>query len=146
MAARWTHYPQVGCSIHPLRYNTRSSSIEGVDEARTKLRAAKRVQNQLERRAPKQSKATLDKKRVNDRAKRDVRRRLLAQFKSRPCVDCGGVFDPVCMDWDHLPGKSKLFTISRDALTRGLEDMLDEMVKCELVCSNCHRLRTKFRS
>jgi hypothetical protein len=29
-------------------------------------------------------------------------------LKSAPCMDCGGCFDPECMDFDHRPGEVKL--------------------------------------
>lgn len=64
-----------------------------------------------------------------------------------PCTDCGGTFPPTCMDWDHLDASAKEFNISGDS-TRELYsyDKIDaEIKKCELVCSNCHRIRTAIR-
>jgi hypothetical protein len=58
-------------------------------------------------------------------------------------MDCKGSFDPVCMDWDHVRGE-KLFNIAND-YTRSLQTLLVEIAKCDLICSNCHRLRTKAR-
>lgn len=77
-----------------------------------------------------------------------LRRRAdwLTSLKTRPCADCAGVFDPVCMDWDHLPEYDKLMDIS--AMVRAVYSktrILQELAKCELVCANCHRLRTKRR-
>lgn len=60
----------------------------------------------------------------------------------RPCYDCGGVFSPECMDWDHLPGKEKLFCIGKNLQNRSVEAVFEEISKCQLVCSNCHRTRT----
>lgn len=58
-------------------------------------------------------------------------------------MDCGNRFPPECMDFDHRPGEIKLFGIS--ASVQGWQKMLDEIVKCDLVCANCHRIRTKAR-
>lgn len=66
--------------------------------------------------------------------------------RGRPCVDCGGTFDPVAMDFDHLDGASKSSGISQ--MVRGgwsMERVLTEIAKCELVCANCHRVRTRDR-
>lgn len=62
-----------------------------------------------------------------------------------PCSDCGQFYDPICMDFDHI--HSKQFNISASFRTYGysLITILKEIEKCELVCSNCHRLRTKRR-
>lgn len=70
---------------------------------------------------------------------------LLAQkLKSVPCADCGGTFDPVCMDFDHRPGTKKVTCVAY--LVRGArERFLEEVAKCDVVCANCHRLRTKKR-
>lgn len=67
--------------------------------------------------------------------------------KGGPCVDCNGKFDPVCMDFDHRPGETKLGCVSAMFARRrvSLEVIMEEIKKCDLVCSNCHRLRTKAR-
>jgi 5-methylcytosine-specific restriction endonuclease McrA len=58
-----------------------------------------------------------------------------------PCIDCKNTFPPECMDFDHL--RDKKFLIS--ALPRSMTKLKEEMEKCEIVCSNCHRIRTKKR-
>lgn len=47
------------------------------------------------------------------------------------------------MDFDHVHG-AKLANIS-DMKTGSLERLLREMRKCDVVCANCHRLRTLAR-
>lgn len=58
--------------------------------------------------------------------------------KSTPCLDCGGLFEPAAMDFDHIGDKTAniaaLVGVSNVAL-------LDELSKCHLVCANCHRVR-----
>lgn len=68
------------------------------------------------------------------------------RMKDKPCADCGGRFDPVCMDFDHLPGHEKLHKISDMIADRvSWKKTAAEIAKCEVVCANCHRLRTKRR-
>lgn len=55
-------------------------------------------------------------------------------------MDCGGRFPPECMEFDHVRGEKK-FTIGSH-FHRKLEDLMDEAEKCDIVCSNCHRVRT----
>lgn len=74
-------------------------------------------------------------------------RRFVNTLKAEtPCWDCSGFYNPISMDFDHVRGIKK-FNISQ-ALIRGISklELLEEMKKCEIVCSNCHRIRTKNRS
>lgn len=77
--------------------------------------------------------------------RRDAEVRLwLNHLKDVPCADCGGRFPPVAMDFDHLPGFVKVRLVS--AMTRGSERAIKaEIAKCEVVCANCHRVRTHAR-
>lgn len=64
---------------------------------------------------------------------------------SRPCADCGGRFHPAAMEWDHLPGTEKLDDISTLARTGKTRQFHRELEKCELVCANCHAVRSFAR-
>ena len=50
------------------------------------------------------------------------------------------------MQWDHLPGYEKVGDISADFWDKSREEVLAEIAKCELVCTNCHIIRTFTRS
>jgi hypothetical protein len=64
----------------------------------------------------------------------------------RPCTDCGRTFHPTAMQWDHLPGTDKVAEISTLINRRHNKSLiLDELAKCELVCANCHALRSYQR-
>jgi hypothetical protein len=67
-------------------------------------------------------------------------KKLVLEIKSAPCADCGDEFAPEAMDFDHLEDKEAL--ISKLVYTVGTERLLAEIRKCEVVCSNCHRMRT----
>jgi len=50
------------------------------------------------------------------------------------------------MQWDHRPGAEKIGNISADFWGRTRDEVLDEIAKCELVCTNCHAIRTFDRN
>jgi len=50
------------------------------------------------------------------------------------------------MHWDHLPGYEKLGCISEMVGNRSRSITIAELNKCELVCANCHVLRTTKRA
>ena len=72
-------------------------------------------------------------------------RDFIQGLKSKPCMDCNNCFPPECMDFDHRPGTVKKSTVSRLVNNHSREVILVEIAKCDLVCSNCHRTRTKKR-
>jgi hypothetical protein len=69
-------------------------------------------------------------------------RELIAAAKHVPCADCGGTFPAVCMDFDHVGGDKDRNVA--DMVRRAVSSarLLAEIAKCEVVCSNCHRIRT----
>lgn len=64
-----------------------------------------------------------------------------------PCADCNHYFPSVCMDFDHLPGSEKVADVAQMAngTAYSLAAVEREIAKCEIVCSNCHRIRTSKR-
>lgn len=67
---------------------------------------------------------------------------ILVEYKGGRCFDCYGVFPICCYDFDHLRDKS--FEIG-SALLSNIDKLKKEADKCELVCANCHRIRTQKR-
>lgn len=70
-------------------------------------------------------------------------REFVIKEKSKPCVDCKKSFHPFCMDFDHRENEDKISEIA--TLVRqcvAIEMLKNEIAKCDLVCANCHRLRT----
>jgi len=59
-----------------------------------------------------------------------------------PCMDCDQVFPAVCMDYDHVRGEKKFGICQMVNMTYSKELILEEIAKCDLVCANCHRIRT----
>lgn len=66
------------------------------------------------------------------------------KLKEKPCTDCGQSFPgrPEVMDFDHREPHKKSFNISNGSW-RTYADIDEEVSKCDLVCANCHRTRTK---
>jgi hypothetical protein len=49
------------------------------------------------------------------------------------------------MDFDHLTPDSKQGEVMRLIGRAGMPRILSEVAKCEIVCANCHRMRTYNR-
>jgi hypothetical protein len=72
------------------------------------------------------------------------RRELMRQIKSRACADCGIQYPFYVMDFDHREGETKEYELNRvDRMTT--RALLREIEKCDVVCANCHRVRTYKR-
>jgi hypothetical protein len=57
------------------------------------------------------------------------------------CIDCGYAEHPEALDFDHVRGV-KRHEISQ---SRNATELFNELEKCEVVCANCHRVRTRSR-
>ena len=91
---------------------------------------------------------------IKDKARRnEVQRELMKKIRGerriwldslkegKPCSDCGVIYPPYVLDWHHRDPKLKLFKISW-GVHKNKDIILTEIAKCELVCANCHRIRT----
>ena len=68
---------------------------------------------------------------------------FLRDLRRVPCMDCGGTFQPHQMDFDHREPAEKEFNLtSSRAMLVSRERLLLELAKCEIVCANCHAVRT----
>lgn len=61
------------------------------------------------------------------------------------CMDCGYKSHPAALEFDHLPGTEKLFNIGEQIGNRSRQQLWDEIAKCDVVCANCHNIRTATR-
>jgi hypothetical protein len=78
--------------------------------------------------------------------KRNKMRRLITDSKNVPCADCGIQYPHYVMDFDHLPGSVKVCEVGQFGILGTIEKLQEEIDKCEVVCSNCHRHRTFMRN
>jgi hypothetical protein len=69
---------------------------------------------------------------------------IIRESKCKPCADCGIQYPYYVMDFDHRQGEIKVINLGNARrLTR--PKILEEIAKCDVVCSNCHRERTYQR-
>ena len=61
------------------------------------------------------------------------------------CMDCGLMSPyPEVYDFDHRPGVNKVRKISM-MYAGTMRALVAEIAKCDVVCANCHRIRTVDR-
>ena len=58
------------------------------------------------------------------------------------CLDCG-INDFRVLEFDHLGDKN--FTIGHKIGVMKLSSLMEEINKCDIVCANCHKIRTASR-
>ena len=73
---------------------------------------------------------------------RERMKQLIREQKDIPCTDCGERYPDYIMEFDHLEpavkGQRPCDLISLGSPRR----ILEEIAKCEVVCANCHAIRT----
>lgn len=134
--------------IAQRKYRQKPGVSEAYAERMRKLRedpafvAGERAQQKESRSTPENRLPRLEK----ERERRTKCRNFFNLLKlERPCYDCGGIFPPCALDWDHIPGKEKCFDIAKFLTNKPREEVLSEIAKCQLVCATCHRIRTSAR-
>lgn len=70
---------------------------------------------------------------------RTKRRMMLIKQLGGKCQRCGYNRCFAALELHHRDKKTKSFKIDRSAMTRPWEQILEEVKKCDLLCSNCHR-------
>jgi hypothetical protein len=72
-------------------------------------------------------------------------RRLLIEVKNHPCMDCKVKYPSMVMEFDHVRGIKTAGIAEMMRRKYAWSKILTEIQKCDLVCANCHRLRTIAR-
>ena len=77
------------------------------------------------------------------------KKEFLAQYlkdlkEKNPCMDCKISYPYYMMDFDHVRG-TKQANVAELINTLSKKRLDEEIAKCEIVCSNCHRARTYIR-
>ena len=83
------------------------------------------------------------KTRAWDRNYRKQRTLLLNGLKNVSCKDCGTHYPPECMQFDHVRGEKRANIAHMR--TCSVKKLLAEIAKCDVVCANCHAIRTHKR-
>lgn len=72
-------------------------------------------------------------------------RRVVEEGKLKPCTDCGIQYHPYVMQYDHVRGTKKFNLGEATAKAKTVKAVYEEIEKCEVVCANCHAMRTWSR-
>jgi hypothetical protein len=83
-----------------------------------------------------------DKYRLTARERYRLRRALLDWLKAAPCMVCGNIYPPEAMDFDHRDPAEKVSGIGV-MVECSMERLQAELMKCDLLCASCHRVRTR---
>jgi hypothetical protein len=80
------------------------------------------------------------------KAKYDQKRAFIDAIKlERGCADCGYNTHPAALQFDHLPRYEKKHSVAQMANNINMDALIAEIAKCEVVCANCHAVRTARR-
>lgn len=77
------------------------------------------------------------------RRRKEIKQWLNALKEASPCVDCGVSYPYYVMDYDHVG--EKVMDVNRLINNCSYKRIEQEIAQCELVCANCHRIRTHKR-
>lgn len=66
-------------------------------------------------------------------------RGMAVELLGGKCSVCGYCRDIKALDFHHLDEKTKKLGLSDHGLTRSWEKVKEEVLKCVLLCANCHR-------
>lgn len=76
--------------------------------------------------------------------KQAARAWLVDFFKSNHCSDCGNS-DLRVLEFDHTQDNKRACVADLVARGYALHVVKEEVAKCDVVCANCHRIRTISR-
>lgn len=86
---------------------------------------------------------------VKSKKHREECAKVLAELhllkEKRGCFDCRNKFPHYVLEFDHRPGEVKIDNVTRVLKNYGTEMAWKEVAKCDVVCSNCHKVRTYMR-
>ena len=71
---------------------------------------------------------------------RNLKRKAI-EYKGGFCQDCKGIFHPAVYDFHHINPDEKDFSLAHHKALKWSDEITNELDKCILLCSNCHRLR-----
>jgi len=87
-----------------------------------------------------------ERNRIKKKKKYDQIASLVNKYKlERGCAHCGYKDEPVALDFHHENREDKIINVSSHWKTswKQYEKMKEEMKKCIVLCSNCHRIEEK---
>jgi len=114
------------CSLCGVAKSVSEFHRNGVSKGKPRLRSCCKVCSK-----------PIDRKKAA--ASKSIYRQAKLDALKEGCTDCKNT-DIRVLEFDHRPGVEKLFDIGGDP--KGLNKLLEEIAKCDVVCANCHRIRT----
>lgn len=87
------------------------------------------------------------KEKSNERSqkRRTEIRSMVAKIKEENgCIDCKQKYPYFVLEFDHVRGQ-KIGNIAQMVSWNTIEEIYEEIDKCDIVCANCHRFRTQNR-
>lgn len=85
---------------------------------------------------------TKPKSEATKRWRARAKKTLIEEYGGK-CMDCGFIGPSVCYDFDHRDPSEKSYALSQ--YKGGIDGLRIEAEKCDLVCANCHRIRTHMQ-
>ena len=87
-----------------------------------------------------------EKTKARTNRNRTIKKRELWDYKeSIGCVDCGEKYPHYMLEFDHLPVYDKIDSPTQIVHKYGIKKALEEVSKCDVVCANCHKIRSYLR-
>ena len=77
----------------------------------------------------------------NEKIRKDLRKYVKEYKEKHPCVNCGITKPIIILDFDHVKGEKKGTIANMVGTACSLETLKKEIEKCDVRCSNCHRIR-----
>ena len=73
------------------------------------------------------------------KAQRYEKRAICLEYLGGKCVKCGTTHN---LQFDHIKREGKKYTITR-RITGNFDNLKEELDKCQLLCVDCHKVKTK---
>ena len=134
-------------SAHLMSRERLISEIEKCDIVCANCHALRTYASLMERRrrsTPEEWAPSTSPRIEKQRARWRANAAMLNDIRDVPCADCGRRFPPCIMQFDHRDPTTKAHGVTR-MLMRARSVILAEVAKCDIVCTNCHRIRTYER-
>lgn len=78
---------------------------------------------------------------MRDRYERN--KQIIRKLKTdRGCKDCGYNEHFAALEFDHVDGRDREQDTVARLMGKSINRIMQEIEKCEVVCGNCHRIRT----
>ena len=91
-------------------------------------------------------KKNLEKYKIKNAKRKKMLLDFVNSLKDISCMDCNNNYPHYVMDFDHKDGNLKVSSIARMVRDgKSKIKITEEMKKCDLICANCHRIRTYKR-